>query len=306
MAALVAVSSVFAAKKVFIIESYHVGYPWSDGLVAGAEKTLKAAGVEYKIVHMDTKRNPAEEFKKSAAAKVKAEIDAYAPDGIIACDDNANKYVVVPNYKNGKIPVAFAGVNWDATAYGFPCSNVTGMLEVAPFNVIEENMKKFAKGARIGYLGVDNETSKKEASGTETVYGITLNKKHVKTFAEWKTAFTELQGASDWIYIENFAGINDFDTTAAKEFVLANTKIPTVTIYDFMLPYTLMGIIKDAGEQGEFAANAVVKMMSGTPASAIPVGKNKRADLALNMKIAKVLGVTFDMAYLKQAKIILK
>jgi ABC-type uncharacterized transport system substrate-binding protein len=309
--AICSISVIFAgqasaAKKVLIINSYHAGYKWCDDIVSGAEKTLKAAGIEYKTIHMDTKRNPSEEFKKNAAAKVKSEADAYAPDAIIAADDNASKYVIVPFYKDSKIPVAFCGINWDASIYGFPCSNVTGMLEVACYSVIDDNMKKFAKGTRVGYLGVDNETSRKDALGTEQANGVKFVKNFAKTFEDWKSAFIEMQSTTDWMIVETSAGITGFDTTAAKEFVLANTKVPTATLYDDMLSYATIAIVKSGSEQGEYAANAVIKMLSGTPASAIAVGKNKKADLGLNMKIANKLGITFDMAYLKQAKFIQK
>ena len=49
---------------------------------------------------------------------------------MIASDDNAQKYLVVPYLKGTQVPVIFNGVNWDASAYGFPTSNVTGMIEV--------------------------------------------------------------------------------------------------------------------------------------------------------------------------------
>jgi len=294
------------AKKVYIIDSYHAGYEWSDGLVNSAEKALKASGIEYKTFRMDTKNNPGEDFKKAAALKVKADIEAYKPDAIIAADDNASKYVIVPFFKGGTIPVFFCGVNWEATAYGFPCSNVTGMLEVVPFSAILSNIKNYAKGTRIGFIGVDNETSRKEALNTEKNFNVTMEKKYSKTFTEWKTAYTALQSTTDWILVENYAGITDWDSAAAETFVLANTKVPTATIYDWMAPFALITVAKSAEEQGEWAAAAAVKVLNGTAISTIPVDKNKRGVLILNQKLADKLAVKFDLNLIKQAKKILK
>jgi hypothetical protein len=64
--------------------------------------------------------------------------------------------------KDKALPVVFCGINWDATAYGFPCSNITGMLEVSPANSLLEYLKKYAKGTTIGAIGPDNETYLKE------------------------------------------------------------------------------------------------------------------------------------------------
>lgn len=294
------------AKKIYIIDSYHAGYAWSDDLIGGVEKVLKGGNDEYKIGRMDTKRNPAEEFKTTAAQKIKAEIDAYQPDIIIAADDNASKYVIVPFYKNGKIPVVFCGLNWDASAYGFPCSNVTGMIEVAPFPTVQNNIKAFAKGNKIGFISVDNETARKEAENWENVFKITMEKKFCKTFAEWKDGWKSLQAGADWVFFDNNAGIQGWDSVAAETFVYENTTKPTASIYDWISNLTLLTIAKDPGEQGEWAALAVQKVLGGTAISAIPVDRNKRGIVILNKKMADMLGVTFDLNLVKQAKTILK
>jgi hypothetical protein len=120
-----------AKKKILYIDSYHAAYPWSAGITAGIQKIMSPRhDVELKIFRMDTKRNQSEEFKKAAALKAKALIESWQPDVVIASDDNASKYLIVPYYKDGTLPFVFCGVNWDAGVYGFPCRNVTGMVEV--------------------------------------------------------------------------------------------------------------------------------------------------------------------------------
>ena len=61
----------YAGKKILFIDSYHAGYDWSDGIIDGVQTVLKGTGADLKIVHMDTKRNPAEPAKQQAAKKVK-------------------------------------------------------------------------------------------------------------------------------------------------------------------------------------------------------------------------------------------
>ena len=130
--ASVGFAAEFSGKKILIIDSYHEGYPWSDGTVAGAQTGLKDSGVDIKIFRMDTKRNTSDEFAKQAGEKAKAFIEEYKPDVVIASDDPAAKYIIVPFYKDAALPFVFCGVNWDAGIYGFPFKNTTGMVEVSP------------------------------------------------------------------------------------------------------------------------------------------------------------------------------
>jgi hypothetical protein len=81
---------------------------------------LKESGIELKVFRMDTKRNADEAFKKDAALKAKAEIEAFKPDVVIASDDNASKFLIEPYYKNASLPFVFCGVNWDEKCTGFP------------------------------------------------------------------------------------------------------------------------------------------------------------------------------------------
>ena len=65
----------YDGKKIIYIDSYHEGYPWSDGITMGVQSTLEGTGVELKIHRMDTKRNPSDEFKKQAALGAKSVIE---------------------------------------------------------------------------------------------------------------------------------------------------------------------------------------------------------------------------------------
>jgi hypothetical protein len=85
---------------------------------------------------MDTKRNKSVAFKQSAAIAVKREIETWQPDVVIVSDDNAAKYVVEQYYRDANTPFVFSGVNWTVKEYGFPYSNVTGIIEVAPLEAM--------------------------------------------------------------------------------------------------------------------------------------------------------------------------
>jgi ABC-type uncharacterized transport system substrate-binding protein len=123
------------AGKCLYVSSYHRGYAWSDGVEQGLRKVL-TGHCEIRQIDMDTKRNKSAEFKQSAAVAVKREIETWQPDVVIVSDDNAAKYVVQQYYRDAATPFVFSGVNWTVKEYGFPYSNVTGIIEVAPLEAM--------------------------------------------------------------------------------------------------------------------------------------------------------------------------
>ncbi|HOL89685.1 MAG TPA: hypothetical protein PK965_10750, partial [Anaerohalosphaeraceae bacterium] len=93
--------------------------------------------------------------------KAKEVIETWKPDLVIAADDNASAYLIAPFYRNADLPFVFCGVNWDAGSYGFPCRNVTGMIEVDLVDSMVRAMQKYASGTRLAALGADNESNRK-------------------------------------------------------------------------------------------------------------------------------------------------
>lgn len=295
----------FAGKKIVYVNSYHEGYPWSDAIEAGLHKVLDGTGVELKIIRLDTKKNPDPEFGKAAGASAWAEIQAYKPDVVITSDDNAQKYLVVPFMKNSEIPVIFNGVNWDASAYGFPTANITGMIEVELPDQLIQLLKTDAKGDRLGYLTIDTETERKVVDiYNKRFFDGQLQPYWVKTQDEFKTAFLAAQQEVDILFMGNNAGSDKWDEAEMKQFVLSNTVIPTGSINDWMAPYSLLTLAKSGQEQGEWSAQTALSILSGTLPSDIPLTENKRGQLIVNLDLADKLGIVFAPSLLKNAIIL--
>jgi ABC-type uncharacterized transport system substrate-binding protein len=291
----------FAGKKVLFIDSYHQGYPWSDGITQGVRQTLDGTGIELKVIQLDTKRNKGEAFKKDAALKAKAVIESFKPDVVIAADDNASKYLIKPYYKDAALPFVFCGVNWEAANYGFPYSNVTGMVEVAGVKELLDTLKPFAKGDRIALLSDDTTSSRKNVANYKNVLGVNLTEFLVADMAAWKAAFKKIQGEFDLLIVDNVVGINDFDAKAGEAFAVANAKIPSGAVQGVNMPYALLGYLKVAEEQGEWSANAALKILGGTSPADIPIAKNKKGSLVVNAKIMAATGVELPYELIESA-----
>lgn len=294
-----------AGRKVLFIDSYHLGYDWSDGVVDGVREVLKDTGAELRIFRMDTKRNQSEAFKRKAALQAKALIESYQPDVVIASDDNASKYLIQPYYRDTDLPIVFCGVNWDASVYGYPYANATGMVEVELIEPLMAQLRQLAKGDRIGFLAIGGTTSAKDNAYHAKILGKPYDKTYyVMTYQDWKERFLKLQDEVDFLLIGNPQGLAGWDENDFVHFAARHTRIPTGATIPWVKKFTLMGYMRVPREQGRWAAEAALKIMRGTPPSAIPMAQNRQGKLIINIRLAKRLGVTFDPAVFKRADII--
>lgn len=294
--------AVHARQKVLYIDSYHSGYAWSDGITRGIQDTLQGKNVELRIFRMDTKRNTEDAFKKQAALKAKALIESYRPDIVIASDDNASAYLIKPYFKDAKLPFIFCGINWSAEKYGYPYRNVTGMIEVAPLPKLLYSLKKFTSGiVRVGYLAADVTTARKQGYYYKKRFGVDLVERYVKDFAEWQREFVAIQNECQILIVGNNAGINDWDDHQAERTVMSSTRIPTGCIFPWLIPYSFLGYTLVAEEQGEWAAQTALKVLSGADVGAIPMTQNTKGDLTINQRVASVLQVRIPPSFTKRA-----
>lgn len=292
----------YSGKKILFINSYHKGYPWSDGIYQAIENTIRGTGIQLIQFEMDTKRHSGEQSKKTAAEKARSVIGRFKPDVVIASDDNASKYLIVPFYKKSKLPFVFCGVNWDASDYGFPTENITGMIEVQLIDQILATLKKYAGGDRIGFIKGDDLSARKEAIFYEKRFNINITKRFVKKYSEWQRAYLDLQEQTDMILVGNSVSIPDWDAMAAKRFVEANTRVPTGNWDKWMKDYALVTFATVPSEQGRWAAKAALKILDGTTPGNIPVMINKKAEIYRNMRIAKKLNIVFPIEFIRRSK----
>ncbi len=291
-------------KRILFVDSYNEGYEWSDGVLRGVKAVLGGTGVTLRIFRMDAKLHPSDNSQMEAALNAGKVIEEFKPDVLIASDDSASKYLVMPYLRDAALPVVFCGINWDASIYGYPYKNTTGMVEVDLVDQMVELLRPYAQGDRMGYLSVTSLSERKITRiynkrffhGRMKVY-------LVKTYDEFKRAFLKAQEEVDMLHVSNYAGIDRWDHDEAAAFVLNHTRIPTGARLPWMKPFALITLAKVPEEQGIWAASTALRILRGTPPSSIPIVKNKRARLVINMKMAKRLGIVFEPAVLETAEI---
>lgn len=294
-------ATTLAQGRILFVDSYNAGYVWSDGIRRGVAGVLKGSETELTVTMMDTKRHRSEAFKQAAALKVKALIGELKPDVVIAADDNASKYLIKPFFRNTALPFVFCGVNWDAGVYGFPCSNVTGMIEVAPVPQLLDYLKHYAKGGRVGFLAPDLLSAKKESIEYRKAFGIDLVEYFSSDPDDWKKGFLHMQQNVDMLIIDSDGGLYQDRAEELVKFVEANTRIPSGTILDFMAPYVLIAFAKIPEEQGAWAAETALRILAGEKPSSISIARNQDGYLIINARIAQRTGFNIPYSVLKSA-----
>lgn len=301
---LISISTQLHASKCLFISSYHTGNAWSDGVERGLRETIQGK-CELKQFNMNTKRNKKEEEKIRAALKAKELIESWKPDVVITADDNAAKYLLQPYFIDHKIPFVFCGINWNIDEYGLPYSNTTGMVEVAPIDALFTKAKVIlGSPKRAIYIGANTLTEKKNLKRFQQAaqkHDITLDYRLVNSRQEWIDAYRGAQ-KSDFVLVGNYSGINDWNKKAVAEFVKSSTKKLSLTNYGWMMPYTILGLVKVSEEHGEWAGLAALEILRGTKPSDIPIVSNRRWDILVNSVVLQQSGIEINESLLRKAK----
>jgi hypothetical protein len=280
-----------AGKRVMHVDSYHAGNEWNDRIGAAIRKELEPQGIELRTFYMDAKRHPSEDEKTAAASRAYAAIEEFSPDIVISSDDDAAKYLVKGLLRDSLRPLVFCGINWDAAEYGLPFANSTGMVEVSPIPQLLGLLRKHARGSRIAVLTEDTYTKRKEIEHHAKLFGIRYDRIYLVTdFDDWRGAFRRAQDEADILVLLGVGAVAGWDVATAADFALAETRIPTGTDFEWLMPVSLYGVVKLPEEQGRWAARAALRILDGVPPSRIPPTYNRESDLCFNPRIGARLG----------------
>ncbi len=300
---LLASASAMASKCLFV-SSYHKGYAWSDGVERGLRSVLEGK-CELRQFDMDTKRNKSTEYKVQSALKAKEIIESWQPDVVITADDNAAKYLIKAHYRHSDIPFVFNGVNWTVDEYGFPYSNVTGMVEVAPIHDMLETAARIASpGRRAFYVGANTLTEEKNlrrVKNAASALGIQLDSQLASTSSEWIDAYQTAQ-SYDFVILGSNSGINDWDKALIVGAVARYSRRLTVTSHGWMMPYAMFGMTKVPEEHGEWSGQVALAILGGAKPADIPIISNRKWDLWSNEPLLRAAGVELPKSLRYKAK----
>ena len=303
---ILSISSLYSKDKVCIyINSYHDGFVWSDTIAKEIKTILKDTCTLIQF-NMDTKRKKSIKQIEKKALEAKKLIDSTNPDIVITSDDNAAKFLIKPYYKDSSIPFVFTGINWTADKYGFPYKNVTGMIEVIPIKALYKMAIDLSNGKKAMFIGDDTITDKKDLSYFVKYakrYGVELSSTLVDNVKEWKKAYLDAQDEYDFIILGHNSAIKGWNKEDIKKFQLKNSKKLVFATYSWMMPYSMIGLIIQAQEQGQWGAKTVKGILEGYPIENISITTNKSWDNYLNIKLLDSANIKLPRKVLIKSKI---
>jgi ABC-type uncharacterized transport system substrate-binding protein len=306
--ALIAVTFLFfntpmleaASYKILVVMSYEKENPWCVEIKEGIDSVF-ADNSDIKYFYMNTKKNIAGGVQKAKEAYQLYK--RFRPDGVIAADDIAQSMFVLPYLKDKvKTPVMFCAVNEEPEKYGYPASNVSGILER---DFISESIA-FAKQLvpsinTVGFLAKDSPSGQAIRNQVEIESDTYLAKvegfKLVKTMKETLAVLEEYKKTTDALFITSTNGILDADGNAldnqqVTKIVAKFYKKPLIGANDFHVRYgVLCAVVKSGNAQGRMSAEMLLKAIKGTPIKHIPITKNKYGKRMLNVTAMKELGI---------------
>jgi ABC-type uncharacterized transport system substrate-binding protein len=289
-----------AIYKVLVVMSYAPDYQFVQETQEGIASVLSGTcRIEY--VYLDTRNNYA-----GGPQKARAAYELYQksrPDGVIAADDHAQSMFVVPYLKDKvKTPVMFCGVNSASDKYGYPASNVSGVLErhhvsqtLALAKQLIPSVKTFAV---MGSDSLSARSAVEHFQKEEHTFPMKfVAARFPKTLVEAETMARELRTLCDVLYMPTIRGVKDDAGNALieKDVVAAVARAyakPIISGNNYSIRYGMLcGVVKTGQEQGVVAAEMLLKAMQGTPVSEIPITRNRRGKSIINVTVMKAFGI---------------
>ncbi len=305
-------SATAAGKKVLVVMSYHPEHRWQHNIKEGIDSVLKDADLRY--FWLDTKRDLA-----GGEARAREAFDLYRnlnPDAVIVADDNAQPLFVVPYLKDKvKTPVVFCGVNDDAAKYGFPASNVTGIIEkkhnresIGLVQQVDPGIRRIAviyKDSPSNRINLEQIRKEKHSYSAELVEFI-----EVRTLAEAVEAVNGGESPADAFLSLSLSGILDakgvpLDWKDALPAIVKKADKPIIAVGAWQVEAgALCGVVKTGQEQGRVAARMVLDLLGGRPIEEVPITENRNGHRIINVTTAKRLGIDIPAAALLEAELV--
>lgn len=286
--------------KVLVVMSYDESYPWTREIKEGIDRVLSSRH-ELRYFHMDTKKN-----LKQGSMKARAAFELYQrfhPDGVIAADDNAQSMFVLP-YLKDKVPtpVMFCGVNREPEAYGYPASNVSGILErLHVRDTLDLAARLIPSAKTFSFMAMESPSEKAILKQIESEAGTCalrfVEGMRVRRLEEALSAAKSLSERCDILFMETMHGLpgKDGRLMTDKEVVPLLRRAfgkPLVGANRYHVENgVLCAVVKIGQEQGGTAATMLLRAMKGRPVSEIPLTRNRYGKGFVNRGVMRALGI---------------
>lgn len=292
-----------AVQKVLVVHSYHPEYEWVAAINRGLQMAILPSDAWVETCYMDTKRRTDKGQMEQAGKEAMELIDEWQPDVVITVDDDAQRYVGSILAGREKPAVVFCGVNAEPEKYGYPASNVTGVLERLHFNESLAFLKSICPNAQRTVVLTDHSST--SFAVIDYIKSLPVGVMDVvdfvtpETFGQWQDAVLryseEVDAISVYVYHTVKRDAESEVSMPAREVMAWTAEHCPVPILGFLVfsvdDGSLCGVLESAVEQGQLAGEMAVAILHGTRPDELPIVTGTRGQKMLNMKMASKLGI---------------
>jgi len=296
--------SVFldAKTKIAVVKTADV--PLYNEVLKGIEDHLKTQGFADKIDYYIV-----DKIEAGGEEKILKDVNVFKPDIIVTIGTKATK--LLSSIK--ETPIVFSFVS-DPVKEGLVKSmdtsgnNLTGVVsDVSPaeqFRILKLALPNVRKVALV--YSSENSNIVKDGEIASKNFGIEL-KKHL--VSSKKDALETLNKISDvdvlWAIMDPVVWGDADIISYAVENITLNKKIPILGFSEnFVKGGFLLGLYADGRSVGLQTGEILSKILQGVQPKDIPIQYPKKTKLAVNEKVAKVLGINLTSEVIKKADVL--
>lgn len=275
-------SSQARAQNILFLNSYHVGYKWSDEIYQGFLETLQPVTnkVALHVEYLDMKRNFSEERYQKLAESFSSKYANINIDLLIASDDAA--FLFLKRYGRKLfpgVPVFFCGTNYLELEDLQDLPNFYGVTEKANIEATFSTiLRLFPDTKKIYIINDMTVTGRKVHSQIEKAIDHFQNR---LDFTIWDdismpdliTNVNNIPDKSVVFYTFFFRDNTGqaFEYNQSMSLVYRQCPVPIFGAWDFNLNYGLTGGMLTSGyQQGKGVANLVLSWLNGAPFHSLP------------------------------------
>ena len=269
--------------RVLLINSYHAGYPWSDGITTalGAELARAENTLELFVEYLDAIRHPPEKLASGMTALLQEKYRQRQPDVLIVADDPALQFILPRREKLFPgVPLVFCGINNDSDALLAGQKRITGVVENLDMaGTIELILRLHPQAGKIAFI----------AGSSITSQGFLQNFRRASGPFRDRAAFIELVDLSldelaaalrqlppDTVILHTPI-LHDRDGVPLApqgniDLITEHTGLPFYSFWEHAIgDKGVGGIVTSTAAQGEAAASQTLQILHGVQPEQIPI-----------------------------------
>jgi len=303
-------------SRVLLVHSYHSEDPWVAAVTRGVRMATSRSAVDLQVFYMDTKLHPDSAFGRQAGLAARKVMNQWMPAVVIAVDDNAQEYFAKDFAERDDIQFVFCGVHAAPETYGYPASNITGVLERPHLGASLDLLRRMAPSAeRVALLSDSSPASRRALTwmrAQETAFEIVLCETPA-TFEQWQASVHRAQAQADVLVVYRYdslhreGGPDVMEASAVMVWTAATSMIPIVGLMDSAIDDgAACGQIESGVQQGLHAGRIALEILSGTPAGQIPIVPASPGPSMVNLTAARKHGIRVPPQVLREIDIVLE